>query len=289
MKKITFLFLFLTIPFWSMAQVDAVNVMSFNIRFSNPNDGFNYWPNRKDLVASMIRYHEADIIGVQEAMRSQLDDLMALLPGYKWLGVCRTDGSTNPDPDNEFSAILYRTDRFEVLEEATFWLSEEPDRVGQKGWDANLPRITTWAHFEDKNNNQRFFHFNTHFDHIGKKARAESARLIRNKIQELAKDTPVVLTGDFNCVETDEPYLVLTDQKEDFHLLDALLVSEMPHHGPLATWTNSFQFPGVPGKRIDFIFVRNRVRVLKHAILSDSWSGRLPSDHLPVLARLKLD
>lgn len=289
MKKHTFLILALLLSYTCIAQNEAFNAMSFNIRFSNPGDGFNYWPNRKDLVTSMIRYHEAEIIGVQEAMRSQLDDLMTLLPGYKWIGLCRTDGTTSPEPDNEFTAILYNPERFKLLEQATFWLSEKPDEVGIKGWDAALPRTTTWAFFEDRNTGKRFYLFNTHFDHVGEQARAESARLIRAKIVEIAKEVPVVLTGDFNCVETDEPYRVLTDKKEASHLQDALFISKMPHHGPLATWTNSFQFPGVPGKRIDFIFVKNKVTVFKHAILSDSWSGRLPSDHLPVLATIKIE
>lgn len=280
------LFCLVFIPCFAMAQTSTLNMMSFNIRFANPDDGFNYWPNRKELVASMIRYHEADIIGLQEALRSQLDDLTALLPGYQWVGLCRTDGTMTPDPDNEFSAILYRTDRYEMLDGATFWLSEEPDKVGSKSWDSSLPRIVTWAEFKDKQSGQTFYHFNTHFDHIGTKARANSAQLIKTRIKEIAKDAPVVLTGDFNCVETDDPYLLLTDKNDKAHLRDAMFISEMPHHGPLGTWTNSFQFPGVPGRRIDFIFVNSKVKVLKHAILSDSWSGRLPSDHLPVLARI---
>lgn len=289
MNKINILLILFAFPYLGMTQNETVNLMSFNIRFSNPNDGFNYWPNRKDLVASMIRYHEADIIGVQEALRSQLDDLTKMLPGYKWVGLCRTDGTTTPDPDNEFSAILYRADRFEVLDGATFWLSENPEKVGVKGWDAALPRIVTWAHFEDKETGQRFYHFNTHFDHVGEKARANSAQLIKDKIAEIAQDNPVVLTGDFNCVETDEPYLVLTEKEDPNHVKDAISISKMPHHGPLGTWTNSFQFPGVPGRRIDFIFVKNKVTVQKHAILSDSWSGRLPSDHLPVLANIQFE
>lgn len=286
-KKILAQLLFVwLLPCFAMTQTTTFNLMSFNIRFANPDDGFNYWPNRKDLVASTIRYHEADIIGLQEAMRSQLDDLVALLPGYQWVGLCRTDGTTTPDPDNEFSAILYRTDRFEIIEEATFWLSDEPDQVGSKAWDAALPRIATWVHFKDKSTNKTFYHVNTHFDHRGVEARAKSAQLIKTKIAEIAKGAPVVLTGDFNCVETDDPYRILTNKKDKVLLEDALLVSKMPHHGPLGTWTNSFQFPGVPGRRIDFIFVNKNVAVLKHAILSDSWSGRLPSDHLPVLARV---
>lgn len=266
------------------SQADApLNIMTFNIRYPNPNDGFNYWPNRKELVASMIRFHEADLVGVQEAFRSQLDDLVQMLPAYDWVGLCRTDGTQNPDPDNEFSAILYRKDRFEVIESQTFWLSPDPTEVGSKSWDAAIPRIVTWAHLKDKRTQQEWYHFNTHFDHVGQQARKESARLILNKIKLLVKDKPFVLTGDFNCTPTDPPYRMLTE--EGTGLKDALYVSEMPHHGPMSTWSD-FQFPGFPDRRIDFIFVNDQVRVLKHAILSDSWSGRLPSDHLPVLAKV---
>lgn len=268
------------------AQEAALNVMTFNIRYPNPDDGFNYWPKRKELAASMIRFHEADIVGLQEAFRSQLDDLTGMLPGYEWFGLCRTDGSTAPDPDNEFSAILFRTDRLERLDGATFWLSPTPDEVASKGWDAALPRIVTWAKFRERSTGRAFYHFNTHFDHRGEQARVESARLLVRKVAEIAGNEPVVITGDFNTTETSEPYQLLTDRSNKSALTDALTVSETPHHGPMGTWTNSFQFPGVPGRRIDFVFIKNQVQVLKHANLSDSWSGRLPSDHLPVLARI---
>lgn len=270
------------------AQETTVNVMTFNIRYPNPDDGFNYWPKRKELAASMIRFHEADLVGVQEAFRSQLEDLQSMLPGYRWFGVCRTDGSTAPDPDNEFSAIIYQGDRFELLEGNTFWLSPTPEKVASKGWDAALPRIVTWAKFRDLRSNRTFYHFNTHFDHRGEQARAESARLLVQKIAEIAGGAPVVVTGDFNCTETSEPYQILTDRNNKSALTDALTVSETPHHGPMGTWTNSFQFPGVPGRRIDFIFIKDNIKVLKHANLSDSWGGRLPSDHLPVLARIQI-
>lgn len=271
------------------AQPDYFQVMTFNIRYPNPADGFNYWPNRKDIAASMIRYHEADLIGVQEAFRFQLEDLMDLLPGYQWFGVCRTDGSKAPDPDGEFSAILYRTDRFELLEGNTFWLSETPEKVGIAGWDAALPRIVTWARFRDKNTDKIFYHFNTHFDHRGEQARRESAALIRKKITEIAGKAPVVLSGDFNATPTDAPYSELTDDHHPGYLLDALYQSEQAHHGPMGTWTNAFQFPGVQDRRIDYLFVKNNFKVRKHATLSDSWSGRLPSDHLPVIARLEIE
>lgn len=270
------------------AQQDHFKVMTFNIRYPNPGDGYNYWPNRKDIAASMIRYHEADLVGVQEAFRSQLEDLMELLPGYKWFGVCRTDGSVEPDPDGEFSAILYREDRFEWLEGNTFWLSEQPEEVGVAGWDAALPRIVTWARFRDKASGATFYHFNTHFDHRGQQARRESARLIRRQISKIAADQPVVLTGDFNATPTDPPYSELTDEQYPDRLSDALYLSEQPHHGPMGTWSD-FRFPGVEDRRIDYLFVKNGMRVIRHATLSESWSGRFPSDHLPVIAQLQVE
>lgn len=275
-----------SMPFLLFGQSSGLNVMTFNIRMPNPGDGFHYWPNRKDMVASMIRFYEADLVGVQEAFRSQLDDMSSRLPGYAWTGVCRTDGTQQPDPDNEFSAIFYRTDRLELLEGKTFWLSEHPERAGEKGWDAALPRIVTWAKFRDKANGQVFFHFNTHFDHQGQTAREESARLLLRKVAEIAGDAPVLITGDFNARPTDAPMRILTDPNDPIHLKDGFHITQMPHHGPDGTWTNAFLFPGMPGQRIDYILVKNRVQVLKHAILSDSWSGRLPSDHLPVWAKV---
>jgi endonuclease/exonuclease/phosphatase family metal-dependent hydrolase len=267
------------------AQPEPLRLMSFNIRLPHVGDGVDYWPNRKEMVASMIRYHQADIVGVQEAFRSQLDDLSELLPGFAWYGLCRTDGTATPDPDNEFSAIIYLKSRFEPLGSGTFWLSEEPAWVGIKGWDAALPRIVSWAHFRDKSGGPDFFHFNTHFDHVGVAARENSARLILNQIAAIAGDRPVVLSGDFNCLPTDAPYRRLTE--EGSGLYDALFRSETPHHGPLSTWSG-FRFPGEPGRRIDFIFVNDKVQVLRHAILSDCWSGRFPSDHLPVLTEIRI-
>ena len=261
----------------------SMKIMTFNIRYPNPEDGENYWPKRKELVASMIRYHGADMVGIQEAFRSQLDELMEMLPGFSWLGVCRTSGNKNPKPDNEFSAILYRNSRFRPQREGTFWLSETPDEVGVAGWDAALPRIVTWAQFQDLASGKDFFHFNTHFDHRGKEARKNSAGLLLDKIKEFAGSDPVIITGDFNALPNSPPYQVLVTSEEDRRVEDAYFISETPHHGPDGTGTKGFKIPGVTGGRIDYIFRKNGVRILSHAILSDSWGGRLPSDHLPVL------
>ena len=289
MKSLFFLLLFAIAFDQSTAQHTSFRVMSFNIRLPVQSDGINYWDLRRPLVASTIRYHEADIIGVQEAFRRQLDEMTTDLPEYGWFGLCRTDGSVLPDPDGEFSAILYRKDRFERLDGNTFWLSETPEVAGSKGWDAAFPRIVTWAKFKDMKSGKLFFYFNTHFDHMGEQAREESARLILQKINEIAGKEPVILSGDFNSTDTSKPYQLLTDQQSTYGMTDALYVSKSPHHGPLGSFSSSFTLPGVGDYRIDFIFIRNRITVLKHAILSDSWDGRLPSDHLPVLAELQFD
>lgn len=286
------LFFFLLFAFGfdsSFAQHDSFRVMSFNIRLPNQGDGIHYWDHRRPLVASTIRYHEADIIGVQEAFRRQLDEMMTDMPEYAWFGVCRTDGSVHPNPDSEFSAILYRKDRFERLDGNTFWLSETPDESGSKGWDAAYPRIVTWAKFRDVKSGKRFFYFNTHFDHLGERAREESAKILLRKMHEIAHEEPVILSGDFNSTDTSKPYLLLTDKQSTYGMTDAMFASKSPHHGPMGSFSGSFMLPGVGNNRIDFIFFRNNITVFKHAILSDSWDGRLPSDHLPVLAEVRID
>jgi len=288
MKRYTLFPLFFLLVISASAQNDHFRVMSFNIRLPVESDGINYWNNRRPLVASMIRYHQPDIIGVQEAFRRQLDEMVADMPEYNWFGVCRTDGTVHPNPDSEFSAILYRKDRFDFLDGETFWLSQTPTIAGSKGWDAAFPRIVTWAKFRDQKTGQIFFQFNTHFDHMGEKARTESAKLLLTKMKEIAGETPVILIGDFNSLDTSTAYKEITNTSSVYHLMDAMQLSLTPHHGPLGSFSGSFLLPGVGNNRIDFIFIRNNITVYKHAILSDSWDGRLPSDHLPVLAEVMI-
>ena len=266
----------------------SLRIMTYNLRLPVESDGTNYWNNRRPLVASLIGYHQPDLIGVQEAFRRQLDEITTDHPEYAWFGVCRNDGSTTPDPDGEFSAILYRKDRFDKLDGSTFWLSPEPEQAGSKGWDAAFPRIVTWARLRDKVSGGEFYMFNTHFDHMGDTARLESAKLILRKIKAIAGGAPVVLTGDFNSRNDSAPYQWITHGDKDLVLKDAMYTSQVPHHGPVGTFSGSFTLPGVGDNRIDFIFTTDRVRVLRHAILSDSWDGRLPSDHLPVMVEVKV-
>jgi len=271
------------------SQENSFRVMSFNIRLPHQGDGIHYWDHRRPLVTSTIRYHEADIIGVQEAFRRQLDEMVTDMPEYDWFGVCRTDGSIHPDPDSEFSAILFRKDRFERVDGNTFWLSEKPDVAGSKGWDAALPRIVTWVKLRDILSGKSFFYFNTHFDHMGETAREESAKLLLRKIYEITGNEHVILSGDFNSIESSAPYLLLTDKQSAYYMTDAMYASKTPHHGPVGSFSSSFSLPGVGNYRIDFIFIGTQITVLKHAIISDSWDGRLPSDHLPILAEVRID
>lgn len=261
----------------SSSAASSVNVLSFNIRYNNPDDGEHAWPNRKGMVASVVRFHAADLIGMQEVLRSQIDDLTVLLPNYSWYGVGRNDGKNS----GEFSPIFYRRDRFQLLDSGEFWLSRNPDQIGSKSWDAALPRIATWVKFRDRESKQEFIHLNTHFDHRGEVARARSAELILDRLKTLSGNMPVVVTGDFNVPPESEAYATMTSM-----LVDSKLESVSEPHGPEGTFGGFTVKVGDTGDRIDYVFVAEGTKVLRYAALSDQWDGRYPSDHLPVLAEI---
>lgn len=256
-------------------QSATLRVMTYNIRYNTPSDGRNAWPERKDRVAALIKFHGPDLLGVQEATRLQLDDLEARLPEYDWTGVGRDDGQEG----GEYSAILYRVDRFEMLDGGTFWLSETPDVVGSKGWDAALPRIATWARFRDLASGKTYLHVNTHFDHIGEVARTESARLLSRRIPEMAGDLPVLLTGDMNSEPTTDAYEALTDVWTDTYVA----AGEDQRYGPVHTFTG-FEVTDRQGPRIDYIMVSDGITVQRQGVMTDQEQGFYPSDHLPVIA-----
>jgi endonuclease/exonuclease/phosphatase family metal-dependent hydrolase len=260
-----------------VSHAASIRVMSFNIRYDEPRDGVNAWPNRKQKVADVIRFHKADLVGVQEALLTQLRDLESMLPGFAWCGVGRTDGKEG----GEYSAILYRKSRFQIQECRTFWLSPSPDVAGSKGWDAAFSRIVTWAKFRDRVARKSFIHFNTHFDHVGQTARVESSKLILERINSSAGKLPYVLTGDFNIVESNEAY-----GKMAGGMSDARYVSKNPHFGGDSTWTGFKQIES--GRKIDYVFVRKGMTVMEHGILSDQWNGLWASDHLPVIAEVAI-
>ena len=260
-----------------------LNVMTFNIRYNTPKDSLDAWPYRKDFVASQVLFHDAHIIGVQEALHEQMTDLKQRLPRFKYEGVGRDDGKEK----GEYSAIFYDTTRLQALQSKTFWLSETPGIAGSKGWDAQITRVVTWIKFRDRQTKKIFYAFNTHFDHIGKVARRESAKLLLQKVKEIAGSTPAVITGDFNAKPTDEPIQVIMDKNNPLHLVDSKEISGTPHYGPVGTF-NGFGPAEREDQPIDFIFLKGNWKVLKHATISQIWKGHFASDHFSVFAKLYL-
>lgn len=260
---------------------NLIRVMSYNVRNDNIYDVDNRWTDRRYMVASTVRFHRACIVGMQEVLKNQLDDLNGLLPEYGSIGVGRDDGKDK----GEFSAIFYLKDRFEPLDKGNFWLSENPDIPGKLGWDADCVRIATWARFNDIKTGEKFYHFNTHLDHVGVVARRESAKLLLEKIREIAKDEPAVLTGDFNSFEDSDAYKIITGKEQcekGDRLYDAKYISKYPHHGPSESF-EGFNIGKTEGK-IDYIFVKNGIKVISHGILADHFDFKLPSDHMPVVS-----
>ena len=264
------------------AEAEPINVMTWNIRYNNPKDGINAWAKRKEWVTEIIKREQSDIAGFQEVLVDQLDDLKEQLPHMHFCGVGRDDGKQR----GEFSPIFYRLERFELLDQATFWLSPTPDRVASKGWDAALPRIATWVKLEDRRTGIVFVVLNTHFDHQGTEARAKSAALLQQRMREQFARFPVVLLGDLNTTPDSPPYKTLVggDAPRERLFFDAYKTSENKPEGPSSTW-NGFEAI-VPNQRIDFVFTTKSVKVERFQILADQREGRFPSDHLPVVARI---
>ncbi|UJR14424.1 hypothetical protein I4U23_001421 [Adineta vaga] len=260
----------------------SFRIMTYNIRLDTANDGINRWSLRKDRVMRLIRYHAVDIFGVQEALPNQMNDLKSALPSFEWYGAGRDDGKEK----GEFSAIFYRANRFDMLDNNTFWLSETPETPASKGWDADVTRVCSWVKLRDRHTHQIFYHFNTHFDHIGKVARQQSSRLILRRIQNMTKmNVPVILTGDFNTGPDSDPYQTIVTSSI---LQDAMDLTEIPHYGPNSTWSTFFVGHEL-GDRIDYIFVTSQyLKTIQHAILTDSDGQYYPSDHFPVLAELMI-
>jgi endonuclease/exonuclease/phosphatase family metal-dependent hydrolase len=283
MKKLkigTLIFLYFIKINLALAQI-KFNVMSFNIRYDNPADGDDQWKFRKENLASMLPFYDIEICGMQEVLYNQAEDIKNLLPNYTYVGKGRTDGKKA----GEFSPIFYDASKITLLETETFWLSPTPNIPG-KAWDANLPRIVTWAKmkFKDsKKGSKPFYFFNTHFDHQGQVARAESAKLLLKKVKEIAGNQVAIITGDFNATPTDEPVQLIKDQ-----LLDTRRLSKSPHFGPENSTFNGFDTKEVDGRLIDYIFSNSyQLKVYKHATLSNTWAGQFASDHHAVMAQIQ--
>lgn len=260
-----------------------ITVMSFNLRFGTAEDGENSWAYRRDLVVEVIREQAPDIVGTQEALRFQLDELRAALPEYAEIGVGRGDGGT----DGEYAAILFRLARYEIMERGTFWFSDSPGRPGSIGWGAHLPRICTWARLRERDSGQAFYVYNVHFDHESQESREKSAALLLDRIRQRASPEPVLVTGDFNAGEDNPAILLLTGQVDStpaVRLRDSFRVLR-----PEATDVGTFHgFRGVSsGPKIDAILVSSEWVVESASIVRASRGGHYPSDHYPVVATVR--
>ncbi len=267
---------FLILLFAAIPVEAQLKVMSYNIKYANENDGENSWSLRKAHLASQLQFYEPHIFGVQEALHNQLEFLKSELTGYNYFGKGRDDGAQK----GEYSAIFFKADKFELLQHGTFWLSATPETPG-KGWDADYPRVCTYGKFKIKATGKEFWVFNTHFDHVGKEARAESAQLIHKKIGKFAGEDPVILMGDLNLEPDSREIKFLSENYQDSKRVATYVF------GPEGTF-NGYDFHSPVDRRIDYIFIKNGFLVNKYAVLSDSKDLRYPSDHLPVLVELKL-
>ncbi len=286
-------------------QPTSFSVASYNLRNANRSDSIqgDGWGQRCPVIAQMVQYHDFDIFGTQECFAHQLQDLKKALPGYDYIGVGRDDGKQK----GEHAAIFYRTDKFDIIEKGDFWLSETPDKPS-KGWDAVLPRICSWGHFKCKDTGFEFLFFNLHMDHIGTKARVESAFLVQQKMKEFGTKLPAILTGDFNVDQTHSSYEALVAQGV---LCDSYVTSDFRF--ALNGTFNGFDPNSFTDSRIDHIFVSPSFHVKKYGVLTDSYRSikgtgekanvkdfpkeidiqayqtRVPSDHFPVKVELEFD
>lgn len=272
----------LLVSFLSAKQPETpLNVMTFNIRMDTKDDGANQWSNRKDLAADLIKFHGVDIFGAQEVLNHQLNDLVQRLPDYAYVGVGREDGKTK----GEYAPIFYKKDRFTLEDIGNFWLAEDINAVGKKGWDAACERVATWGIFKDKESGKKFFFLNTHLDHMGKTARHEGASLVLEQAHKLAKGLPIIVTGDFNATPDDDPIKVLTDKNDPRFIIHSRDIASLKY-GPEWTFHDYGRIPEDKREWIDYIFVKGNIKVSRNGVLTDTLNSLYPSDHCPVISTL---
>lgn len=272
------MFIVLTLCYPLTTSAQQFNIISYNIRYDNPADGFNNWSYRKQDVIILLEQSNPVVFGIQEGLLHQVAFIDSSLMKYKYIGVGRDDGNTK----GEYAAIFFDTTRIKIIAENTFWLSETPDTVSI-GWDAALPRICTYGLFESIDSGKQFFIFNTHFDHVGITGRKNSAELILQKINAINNhNLPLVLMGDFNCEPTSDPIQAIIKQ-----LYDTQIIAQQPYTGIAGTF-NGFDKDIIPEKRIDYIFVNGfEVISLKH-LTNKTTKGLWVSDHFAVEANVVL-
>ncbi len=267
-----------------------LQVMSFNIRYGSANDGENHWKNRREMVFEVLRNHRPDIVGLQEALDFQIAEIRKALSKYGRIGVAREDGKT----EGEYSAILYRTDRFDVDESGTFWFSDTPEVPGSSHWGNACVRICTWARFVEKKSGRSFYFFNLHLDHVSQPSREKSAVLLAQHIYNRKHHDPFIVTGDFNANEKNPVITYLKgktklpeDQAGKFTPVPMVDTFRLLHPDAKDVRTAHGFKGNRQGSKIDYIFTPPGIKVLEAKILYDNVDGKYPSDHFPITATLR--
>lgn len=266
--------LFLAMAYGKAEDKEVLKIATFNLRMDTPSDGENAWFHRKDMVNDLIRFYGFDLFGTQEGFTHQLNDILRL-SDYRFIGVGRDDGKDA----GEHCAIFYRSDRFKVLDQGDFWLSEHPEKPG-RGWDGTCcNRICTWGKFEDLKNHKQFYFFNVHYEYEGDVARMESSNLMISRIKSIAGNQPVFLTGDFNAFPTEEPIRILNDSG---FLNDSYKITKEAPFGPVCTY-HGYDSTIKTEERLDYIWVTDSIQIDKYGVLTNTLYGHTPSDHFPVM------
>lgn len=268
-----------------VSKSDTISVATFNVRIrTNSDTGQRSWENRKLPVATLIHHYRFDVVGIQELIdKDQEKELSTYLSSYSRVSMGRdnTEGTKG-----ERLAIFYLKDRYKMLQKGYFFLSDTPEKAS-KGWDAALNRMCLWVELQDQLTKVSFFVFNTHFDHVGKEARAQSARLINSKINAIADQQPVFLLGDFNASPMEiQVYNELCSSLYDSRN-NAPAILE-PSIGTFNGWKT--EMDAFDEKvRIDYIFTNRRDKLIEYRVINDKVTGNaFPSDHFPVVARYNL-
>lgn len=273
------IYLLAAVAFTACSSATSLSVMTFNMRYDNPEDGQNNWRFRRERIAGVIKAQEVDVLGTQELLSNQFNDLSGLLTGYQGVGVGRLDGAES----GEYCAVFFRKDRFTLLDSGTFWLSETPEVVGSLGWDGACERIATWVVLRDRDGRELFF-IDTHLDHVGQVARDEGVSLLMKRIETLSGGRPVILTGDFNS----EPgSSVVAHVQKDGVLRDAKAIAAQ-RSGTDWSFSDFGQIPEAERPLLDYIFVSGDIEAVRYEVLPDIFDGGYVSDHAPVMAVVKI-
>ncbi|ALS25858.1 endonuclease/exonuclease/phosphatase [Paenibacillus sp. 32O-W] len=251
-------------------------IMTFNLRLNVESDEDNAWPYRTKAVAEVIRRHNVDIIGIQEGLHDMLTDLEPLLPEYAWIGEGREGGNKG-----EYTAILYKKSKWNVVNMGHFSLSDKPEQLGARSWNSSHPRMCTWVALKSQTGTE-FAVFNTHLDHISDEAQQKGMELIRERMKKLRDQTglPVVLTGDFNVYP--EHAVITGLEQEGYQNAYSILHIE---NRDVGTTVHHF-LGGESGKPIDYIFVSSDLQINHVMVDRELYEGRYPSDHYPVIAEV---